>query len=812
MSGSQFKAPGSAGGYLLRSLFDEYIEMYASRDDRLTTHFSQNFSGYTGGGDFLVKDRDEWKKITRQDFAQVTERIRIEMLDLSMQDITDDVVVATALFHIHLPIPDHILSREKVRLVLIFRREGEEWKIVHSGISVPYGLVRDGEVYPINGLHERNRELEILVGERTAELSARKERFQALFDRASDGIVIASPGGKLIAANQSFVQMHGYTVDEMLGMSMNDLYPPDVQQLVPERMQRILSGEPMTFEIEHYHKDGHVIALEVSASSILSDGEPLIQSFYRDITERKRTEEALREDEALFRLLTEDVLDVIWKADRDLHFTYISPADEHLRGYRADEVIGHHVFEMFTEEGVALVKEILRQKPGDEQHGARAAFRNFEVQHRCKDGSLLWGEVFSTVERDAHGTITGYHGITREITKRKQAEAARTELEAQLRESQKMEALGTLAGGVAHDFNNALAMIVGNVELARQDVGPGHPALESLEEIAKASRRSKDLVQQILAFARRQTLERKPTSLSMVVLESARLLRASIPTTVSLKVECKADTPAVLADAMQVNQVLLNLSSNALQAVQNQERPGVIEIRLEAHTQGAAHGDLRPGRYACLSVRDNGSGMDEATRAHIFEPFFTTKPVGTGTGLGLSVVHGIVKSHRGAITVASAPGKGTTFEVYLPLITAQAQGAQPAQAPACASQGSGQHVLYVDDDQAMMFMVRRMLQNAGYRVSGYANGTQALAALRDNAHAFDVVVVDFNMPGISGLQVAQELARIRPELPVVITSGHITEELHTGAQAAGVRELVHKAETVDQLAQVIQRVLGTAHA
>ena len=793
---------------LIRSLFDEYIEMYASRDDRLTTHFSENFSGYTGGGDFLVKDRDEWKKITRQDFAQVTGRIRIEMLDLSMQDISDDVVVATALFHIHLPIPDHILSREKVRLALMFRLEGEDWKIVHSGISVPYGLVREGEVYPINGLQERNRELETLVGERTVELRARKERFQALFDRASDGIVIASPGGKLIAANQSFVQMHGYTVDEMLGMSLNDLYTPDVRQRVPERMQRILSGEPMTFEIEHCHKDGRVIALEVSASSILSDGEPLIQSFYRDITERKRTEEALREDEALFRLLTEDVLDVIWKADRDLHITYISPADEDLRGYRADEVIGRHVFEMFTDEGVALVKEILRQRPGAEQHGARAAFRNFEVQHRCKDGSLLWGEVFSTVERDAHGAITGYHGITREITKRKQAEAARAELEAQLRESQKMEALGTLAGGVAHDFNNALAMIVGNVELARQDVGPGHPALESLEEIAKASRRSKDLVQQILAFARRQTLERKPTSLSMVVLESARLLRASIPTKVSLKVECKADTPAVLADAMQVNQVLLNLSSNALQAVQSQERPGVIEIRLEAHTQGEARGDLRRGRYACLSVRDNGSGMDEATRAHIFEPFFTTKPVGTGTGLGLSVVHGIVQAHEASIQVESAPGEGSRFRIYFPALETQVADLVVPTLGATPVHGKGKHILYVDDEESLILLMQRLLERQGYRFSGYTDPREALAAVRANPEQFDLVVTDYNMPYLSGLELASALKEMRVDLPIVLASGYITEELRAKAPAAGIRELIYKPNTVDDLCEAVARFVN----
>jgi len=280
----------------IRALFDEYIEMYASRDDRLTTRFSENFSGYTGGGDFLVKNRDEWEKITRQDFSQVQGRIRIELLDISTQDLSDDVVVVTAFFHIHLPIPNHILSSEVARLVLIFRSEGEDWKIVHSGISIPYHLVSDGEVYPLKSFQEKNRALETLVEERTR---------------------------------------------------------------------------------------------------------------------------ALHESESLYRLLTEDTMDVIWKADSNLRITYISPSDQRLRGYEVEEVIGHHVFEMFTDEGIATVTEIMRMRREAEQDGSQLGFLTFEAQHRCKDGRLLWGEVFSKPDRDEHGRIIGYHGITREITERK---------------------------------------------------------------------------------------------------------------------------------------------------------------------------------------------------------------------------------------------------------------------------------------------------------------------------------------------------------------------------------------------------------
>ena len=392
-----------------------------------------------------------------------------------------------------------------------------------------------------------------------------------------------------------------------------------------------------------------------------------------------------------------------------------------------------------------------------------------------------------------------------DITERMQAQAGLGRLEAQLRESQKMEALGTLAGGVAHDFNNALAVILGNVSLARQDVGPGHAALESLSEIDKAGRRVKDLVQQILAFGRRQPLERKPTSLSLVVLESARLVRATLPVGVTLHVECQADTPSVLADASQIKQILLNLCGNAVQAAQDQGRPGVVEVRLQAHAQDEARGVLQPGRYACLTVRDNGAGMDEATRSRIFEPFFTTKPRGKGTGLGLSVVLGIVKAHEASIEVASAPGKGSEFRIYFPAVDAPMAAVAAPGADTAPVSGHGKHVLYIDDEEAIVFLMQRLLERKGYRVSGFTDPQEALAAVRSNPAQFDLAVTDHNMPGMSGLEVAIALREIRADLPVVLASGYISEELRARAPAAGIRELIYKPNTADELCEAVAR-------
>ena len=283
----------------IRELFDDYIEMYAARDDRLTARFSQSFTGYSGSDSRLIRDREEWVRITRQDFAQVPGRIRIEMLDLALQDLCNDVVVATACFHIHLPNGVHQLAKEVARLVLIFRLEGADWLIAHCSYSIPYQSVQDGEVFPLQSLQEQNSALQALVAERT---------------------------------------------------------------------------------------------------------------------------QALQESQALYRLLTEDAQDVLWRTDGQLVLTYISPADEKMRGFRADEVVGHSVFEMFTDEGVEVIKSMLRRRAMEDAAGGTERFLRFQVEHRCKDGRLIWGEMLSKPDRNAQGEIIGYHGITREITERKRLE------------------------------------------------------------------------------------------------------------------------------------------------------------------------------------------------------------------------------------------------------------------------------------------------------------------------------------------------------------------------------------------------------
>jgi PAS domain S-box-containing protein len=403
--------------------------------------------------------------------------------------------------------------------------------------------------------------------------------------------------------------------------------------------------------------------------------------------------------------------------------------------------------------------------------------------------------------------ITAIGGQIGQFLRRRQADEQRQLLEAQLHQAQKMQAIGTLATGIAHEFNNVLRAILANVELARMDAPQDHPVRESIEEIDKASRRARDIVQRILAFARPQPAQRRRLCLAEVAREAIRLLGPTLPAGIELAADFGADTPEILGDATQIHQLLLNLCANAAQAMG--AGPGRITVSTSGVQAGqggeAALSGLPSGPYARLSISDSGSGIDPAIQGRIFEPFFSTKSVGEGTGLGLAIVHGIVRAHEGAIDLKSEPGRGTTFHVYLPAVQTTPQRATPAEASARAP-GHGRHVLFLDDSEALVSAMVRSLSRRGYRVSGYSRPEEALHALRERPRSYDVVVSDYIMPGMSGLDVAREVAAIRPDLPVVLFSGHIDDELRRKARELGVRQLLGKLDAADELTEAIDRL------
>ena len=384
----------------------------------------------------------------------------------------------------------------------------------------------------------------------------------------------------------------------------------------------------------------------------------------------------------------------------------------------------------------------------------------------------------------------------------------RLAMELRLRESQKMESIGTLAGGVAHDFNNVLAVILGNVTLARQATPAGHPAQHNLGLIHQAASRARGLVQQIMTFSRRGPQTQAVEVLQPLVDEALALLRSTLPTTVLLDVQLSEEPLQARMDASQVHQVVMNLCTNAWQALP--EAGGRIQVRLDRHAAEGSTGLGLGVHWARLQVLDDGIGMDDATRRRIFEPFFTTKPVGQGTGLGLAVVHGIVTAIGGRIAVDSQPGAGSRFEVLLPLVEAGAAEVRSEPAPPPEGRGQGEHVLYVDDDEVVSITVQALLEAAGYRVTRSAAAPQAIARVQADPKAFDLVISDFNMPVMSGIALARALQTLAPGLPVVITSGHVTDDLRERASQAGVRAVLLKENSFEQLGSIVRAILTQA--
>jgi PAS domain S-box-containing protein len=435
--------------------------------------------------------------------------------------------------------------------------------------------------------------------------------------------------------------------------------------------------------------------------------------------------------------------------------------------------------------------------------------RHKEVEGRASDGRALKLQV-SVSELGAAQTRQ-FVAVIADVTEREAAEQVRQVLEAQLRQAQKIESIGTLASGIAHDFNNVLGSILGNAELARDDLekGANDQARSTLAQVCRAAERARRLVQQILTFSRQQSVQRTTQALQPVVEEGLNLLRATLPAQVVLATRFDDRPVFVSADAIQIEQVVLNLCTNAWQAMG--DRGGRIEIGVDVHELTAAEvlrTGLGRGPHARLSVVDDGAGMDEATRVRAFDPFFTTKPTGAGTGLGLSVVHGIVKSHDGAILVDSAPGRGARFDFFLPLCEAPEGEARAPSSRAGGVVGRGERVLYLDDDDVMPLMVDRLLQRSGYVVHCFSDPAQAVAAVRARPNAFDVLVTDFNMPGLSGLDVVRAVADIRPALPTLLTSGLVSDEMRASALDLGVSEVLEKQNTLEQLATAIERALG----
>ncbi len=515
----------------------------------------------------------------------------------------------------------------------------------------------------------------------------------------------------------------------------------------------------------------------------------------------------LRASEERYRRIVDTASEGIWLLDASRRLAFVNPRIAQWLGVGEESMRGRPIDDFMDAEEAERCRVALAAQIAS---GGGA----LELRLRRADGTPMWVSLSTRPIFDDAGQPSGALGMLTDINERRLAEERRAALETQLRDAQKMEAIGTLAGGIAHDFNNILAAIIGNVSAARQDAAIGLSSDASLAQIERAAVRARALVQQILTFSRMQVQQLHTQALQPVIDETLDMLRAALPAQVELRVNLPGAPVHVRADATQIQQIVMNLCTNAWHALPAGR--GRIDVGLAVEdTVSAAQADaastwpaaLLEGPRAHLWISDNGSGMDETTRARVFEPFFTTKQVGHGTGLGLAVVHGIVSVHGGAIHVESAPGVGSRFDLWFPLQDALEEAVESQHGALDAPPGAGQHVLCVDDDPAMVLMVDGLLRRAGYKVTTFEQPAAALARVRADPGAFDIVVTDFNMPEMNGMELAGAIALAAPGLPIIITSGFISDEMRQQAGELRIGALLQKEYTLERLAGLVHAVL-----
>ncbi|MFH1217145.1 MAG: PAS domain S-box protein [Pseudomonadota bacterium] len=679
-----------------------------------------------------------------------------------------------------------------------------------------HGLRKDGSEFPLdlNVSHwisgDKNYFSGILrdtsaIRETENKLASNNALLNAIIEGSSDAIFAKDRQGRYIIANEATIGIIGSPKEKILGNRDDALFPPELAGQIEEVDAIVMeTGKPELFEEEILTPSGRAIFLTSKSPLFDSSGQITgIIGIARDITERVHQVKKIEEGKQLLHDVFTSIQDGISVLDSELTIIQVNPTMDTLFPAKLP-LVGRKCHEAYQNRNTPCI--------------------NCPATRALKSGRLEWGEVprlspdgpTGTLELyaypmlDEHGEIKGIVEYLRDITEAKKQAEEHRKLELQLRQAQKMEAIGTLAGGIAHDFNNILVPILCFTELLLAQEPPDSPKKADLQEIFKASQRAKELVKQILTFSRQTDHDRAPLLVTPVIKECIKLLRASIPKTIKICANIKTDYAVVLADPTHIHQIMMNLATNAYHAMQSR---GVLTINLEEVTVSLENMSktsltLFPGRYIRLQVKDTGCGMERPTVLRIFDPYFTTKKQGEGTGLGLSVVHGIVRNYDGEITVRSAPGVGTSFTVHLPLYedkNEQPETETPDDAPV---RGNGEHILLVDDEQALLQSVHRMLETQGYKVTAATSGQEAFDTFKKDPESFQLIITDQTMPGLTGDRLAAMLLQNRPALPIILCTGFSEIIDEEKAKQLGIRGFLPKPFIKKDLAEIVHRVLA----
>jgi PAS domain S-box-containing protein len=631
---------------------------------------------------------------------------------------------------------------------------------------------------------------------RAAALDEQLHLLQSLIDTLPQPIYYKDTDGRYLGCNAAFEAFVQQKKEALIGRTIYDIEAAQIAEWVSAADRELFAtGKPQIYEGQLKSSDASPrMVIFNKALFRRRDGSVggLVGGII-DITALKRAEQ----EKALLAAAIQQTPEMVIMTDLSGKIHYVNPAFEQITGYRREEVLG---------QSPALLRsgkhpEAFYRKLWEEL-GARKIWKGRLINRR-KNGTLFEVEATLVPVQREEGQVTDYLAVERDISRE-------IERERQLRQAQKMEAIGTLAGGIAHDFNNILSAIIGFTEIALYDLPPAAGTRAYLKKVLTAGERARGLVNQILAFSRATEQEARPIQINSIAKEAIKLLKATLPSTITITARIESEA-TILADPTQIHQVLMNLCTNAAHAMQNDGGELIVEMTpLTLASSGLRRPPQLPeGVYVRLIIQDTGCGMAPEIMDRIFDPFFTTKKQGEGTGMGLSVVHGIVEACGGAINVRSAIGEGSTFEILLPVIE-PLQGIVPApEPPLCAG---SERILFVDDEIFQVELGEQMLQRLGYRVTAVSDSGRALALFRQAPQQFDVVVTDMTMPGITGDELARQIKMIRPQIPVIICTGYSQKLSQASAESIGVAGIAYKPLIMKELAGLIRAALDKDRA
>ena len=640
-----------------------------------------------------------------------------------------------------------------------------------------------------------------------------EQRLQSIVNGSPIPAFVIGKDHRVIHWNKALEEMSGIKSKEVLGTNMHwkafyneerpcmaDLLVDESVELVPQWYAGKCTKSPLiedAYETTDFFPllEGKGKWLRFTAAAIRDSKGMIVAAVetLEDITERRKAEEQLRESEERFRALSENAPDIIYTMNLLGAITYVNPSWKRILGHDEEEILGRYFIEFAKEEDMRTYKKLFKSIRDKEK-----SVNNYIGVMLTKDGKERIFNMNSAFIRDSEGRITGVVGSMKDVTELR-------DIEKKLSQAEKMEAIGTLAGGIAHDFNNILAAILGYTQLVI-DTPDGEQRKRYLNQVLKSGERAKNLTSQILAFSRQDQQERGPIEAGGIVKEAMKLLRSLLPTTIEIRQEIEAGPSVVLSNAIQIHQVLMNLCTNAAHAMR--DKGGVLEVRLDhIKIPSREHPmvvDLQPGSYIKLMVKDTGHGIDPGIIDRIFDPFFTTKKVDEGTGLGLSVAYGIAKSHGGTIHVQSTLGKGSTFSAYFPQIEEETE--KESEKPQFIVKGS-ERVLFVDDEPFLAEIGREGLSALGYEVTVRTSSIEALHAFRARPERFDLVITDMTMPNMTGVQLADEILKVRPDIPIILCTGYSEAIDEEKSKKFGIRAFIMKPVSLEEVARTIRKVL-----